>query len=82
MDRFYDPGSGREIQRGVREPLAAGYQPSDEPMDPYIGFSGPNSVLTVHNPTNSPAPTVSPKSDADIGHLGDCPNNDDDNLGE
>jgi hypothetical protein len=76
--RTYDPASGQRMfwpQPGdaprIGEPfMAAPYQPTDSPIDPYVGFSGPVSIGDIHDPTASSAPTVSPPSDAPIGDLG------------
>jgi hypothetical protein len=91
QSRMYDPSSGREVtSRDVRQPFtAATYQPSDHGIDdPDVAHSGPVSVLDVHDPRATPAPTVDPAASADIGGLGkgDYPFDDGiesiDNIGE
>lgn len=73
--RMFDPASGQVIPQStdaprVREPLtSAPYQPDDRDPDPYVGFSGPTSVLGVYDPRDSSRPGVDPDSDADIGGL-------------
>ena len=67
-DNIVVEGSGHTPPQTPLKPVPQ--PPGGSGRDDSIIFGGPVSVIDLHDPRSSPAPTVSPSSDADIAGLG------------